>query len=141
MTISDVEELLNEAAQSLLEQLQYSNGFSTAGESSLAEATLAIHIAAAFMQRRAAVRAESPFKSDKTKKINHLDLLIDLRANCRAEGRTGFRPARFRPAGASWKKASPGEGLLPSGAPCYYWDRDRFGAWLETTYKKAHPCV
>ena len=30
-------------------------------------------------------------------------------------------------------------GLSRCGAPCYYWDRDRFGEWVEAAYKKAHP--
>jgi hypothetical protein len=34
--------------------------------------------------------------------------------------------------GAPWK-------LTQAGAPCYYWDRDKFGDWVETAYKKAHP--
>jgi hypothetical protein len=29
--------------------------------------------------------------------------------------------------------------LTLSGAPCYYWDRDKFGEWVETAYNKAHP--
>jgi hypothetical protein len=29
--------------------------------------------------------------------------------------------------------------LLLASAPCYTWDRDKFGAWVETVYKKAHP--
>jgi hypothetical protein len=33
---------------------------------------------------------------------------------------------------APWK-------LTQAGAPCYYWDRDKFGDWVETAYKKAHP--
>jgi hypothetical protein len=31
--------------------------------------------------------------------------------------------------------------LTISGAPCYYWDRDKFGDWVEAAYKKAHPDV
>jgi hypothetical protein len=36
------------------------------------------------------------------------------------------------------------QGLIPwrlveAGAPTYYWDRDRFGEWIEAAYKKAHP--
>jgi MTH538 TIR-like domain (DUF1863) len=33
---------------------------------------------------------------------------------------------------APWK-------LTGAGAPCYYWDKDRFGDWVEAAYKKAHP--
>jgi hypothetical protein len=80
MTTSDLEESLDEAARLLLNQLEYSNGFSTLGESSLAEATLVIHVAAAHVRRGAAVWAESPFTPSHTDKINHLDLLIDLSA-------------------------------------------------------------
>src|ERR1019366_2098358 len=29
--------------------------------------------------------------------------------------------------------------LITAGAPCQYWDRDKFGEWVETAYKKAHP--
>lgn len=33
---------------------------------------------------------------------------------------------------APWK-------LTQAGAPCYTWDRDKFGDWVEAAYKKAHP--
>jgi hypothetical protein len=29
--------------------------------------------------------------------------------------------------------------LTVAGAPCYYWDRDKLGEWVEEAYKKAHP--
>jgi hypothetical protein len=29
--------------------------------------------------------------------------------------------------------------LLVSGALCYNWGKSRFGEWVETAYKKAHP--
>lgn len=29
--------------------------------------------------------------------------------------------------------------LTDAGAPCYYWDKDKFGDWVEAAYKKAHP--
>jgi hypothetical protein len=29
--------------------------------------------------------------------------------------------------------------LTAAGAPSYYWDSARFGDWVETAYKKAHP--
>lgn len=29
--------------------------------------------------------------------------------------------------------------LLTAGAPCYYWDRTKFGEWIEAAYKKSHP--
>ena len=29
--------------------------------------------------------------------------------------------------------------LLKAAAPCYTWDRSRFGDWVEAAYKKAHP--
>ena len=29
--------------------------------------------------------------------------------------------------------------LLNAGAPCYYWDRSKFGEWVEAAFKKAHP--
>lgn len=28
--------------------------------------------------------------------------------------------------------------LIEAGAPCYYWDKDKFGDWVEAAYKKAH---
>lgn len=36
------------------------------------------------------------------------------------------------------------QGLAPSrlvsaGAPCYHWNRDKFGEWVEAAYKAAHP--
>jgi hypothetical protein len=33
---------------------------------------------------------------------------------------------------APWK-------LTEAGAPCYQWDKDEFGDWVEAAYKKAHP--
>lgn len=29
--------------------------------------------------------------------------------------------------------------VVTAGAPCYYWDRSKFGEWVETAYKRAHP--
>jgi len=29
--------------------------------------------------------------------------------------------------------------LTKAGAPSYYWDRSKFGDWVEEAYKKAHP--
>ena len=29
--------------------------------------------------------------------------------------------------------------LITAGAPCQYWDRNKFGEWVEAAYKKAHP--
>lgn len=29
--------------------------------------------------------------------------------------------------------------LTEAGAPCYTWDRNKFGDWVEAAYKKAHP--
>src|SRR6266404_6078778 len=29
--------------------------------------------------------------------------------------------------------------LIEAGAPCHYWDKDKFGDWVEAAYKKAHP--
>jgi hypothetical protein len=29
--------------------------------------------------------------------------------------------------------------LIKVGAPCYYWDRSKFGDWVEEAFKKAHP--
>lgn len=29
--------------------------------------------------------------------------------------------------------------LIQVGAPCYTWDRSKFGDWVEAAYKKAHP--
>lgn len=29
--------------------------------------------------------------------------------------------------------------LIKVGAPCQYWDRTKFGEWVEAAYKKAHP--
>jgi hypothetical protein len=80
----DLEKVLDQAAQSLLDQMRFSNGFRNLGEASLAEATLVIHIAAAFMRRGAAAWAESPFTSNRADNINHLDLLIDLSASDRS---------------------------------------------------------
>jgi len=37
-----------------------------------------------------------------------------------------------------YQGAAP-SGLSRAGAPCYYWDREKFGDWVEAAYKKAHP--
>lgn len=29
--------------------------------------------------------------------------------------------------------------LSNAGAPCYYWDRSKFGEWVEAAYKRANP--
>lgn len=29
--------------------------------------------------------------------------------------------------------------LTKAGASCYYWDRSKFGDWVEAAYKAAHP--
>lgn len=29
--------------------------------------------------------------------------------------------------------------LLSAGASCYYWDRSKFGEWVEAAFKKVHP--
>jgi hypothetical protein len=29
--------------------------------------------------------------------------------------------------------------LITAGAPCQYWDRSKFGEWVEAAFKKAHP--
>src|SRR5713226_6563460 len=29
--------------------------------------------------------------------------------------------------------------LINAGDPCQYWDRSKFGEWIEAAYKKAHP--
>ncbi|MGA2606503.1 MAG: TIR domain-containing protein [Terriglobia bacterium] len=36
-------------------------------------------------------------------------------------------------------QGSPPQRLIAAGAPCYYWDCSKFGDWVETAYKKAHP--
>lgn len=36
-------------------------------------------------------------------------------------------------------QGSPPWRLISSGAPCYYWDQDKFGEWVEAAYKTAHP--
>lgn len=30
-------------------------------------------------------------------------------------------------------------GLVAAGAPCYHWDKAKFGEWVENAYLKAHP--
>jgi hypothetical protein len=80
MNASELQTALKDAANALLRQLDYSNGFSTLGDSALAEASLVVQIAAAFSQLNAAVWAESPFLPSEDDNTNHLDLLIDLSA-------------------------------------------------------------
>jgi hypothetical protein len=41
--------------------------------------------------------------------------------------------------GNSDSQGSAPQKLTDAGAPCYYWDRSKFGDWVETAYKKAHP--
>jgi hypothetical protein len=80
MNASETSDCLKDAANALLRQVDYSNAFSTLGDSALAEASLVVQIAAAFSQRNAAVWAESPFLPSEDDNTNHLDLLIDLSA-------------------------------------------------------------
>jgi hypothetical protein len=36
-----------------------------------------------------------------------------------------------------WQGSAPWR-LTTAGAPCFYWDKDKFGGWIEEAYKKAH---
>lgn len=81
MTPAELQIALEEAANKLLNQLKHSNAFTTLGDSALAEASLVMHIAAAFSRRETAVWAESPFRSAEDDNINHVDMLVDLSAS------------------------------------------------------------
>lgn len=43
------------------------------------------------------------------------------------------------PDGKTDTQGSAPQRLTAAGAPSYYWNRDQFGNWVETAYKKAHP--
>jgi hypothetical protein len=36
-------------------------------------------------------------------------------------------------------QGSAAQRLITTGAPCQYWDRTKFGEWVDAAYKKAHP--
>lgn len=87
-TNRDIERIVRSGAQRLFAQFHSSEGYTSYGDSELAEAAIVAHIASAFIQENHAVWPESPFKTkkrraSKAKKskrrvANHLDLIIHL---------------------------------------------------------------
>jgi hypothetical protein len=41
--------------------------------------------------------------------------------------------------GATEFQGAAPQKLLSAGTPCYSWDKDKFGDWVEQAFKKAHP--
>jgi hypothetical protein len=89
-THREIERIVSRGAQSLFDQFHSSDGYTSFGDSELAEAAIVVHVASAFIREKHVVWPESPFKTkkrriSKAKKkskrrvANHLDLLIHLR--------------------------------------------------------------
>jgi hypothetical protein len=79
MTAGEIAEIVRIGSRKLFAQFQRSNGFTSVGDSELAEAALVVHVSAAFLALNHCVWPESPFKnSTRGGRTNHLDLLIDL---------------------------------------------------------------
>jgi hypothetical protein len=78
VTIEEIAAAVNNAASKLFEQFKYSNGFTSVGQSALAEAALVTHIAAEFISNGHAVWPESPFRTAKRGRTKRLDLLVQL---------------------------------------------------------------
>lgn len=76
MTIDEITNAVNNAALKLFEQFKYSNGFTSVGNSALAEAALVTHIASEFIRNGHAVWPESPFRTAKKGGTKRLDLLV-----------------------------------------------------------------
>jgi hypothetical protein len=70
--------VISQAADGLLQQHKYSNGYLSLGDSEIAEANLVIHVASSFICAGSHVWAESPFKTHEGNQCKHLDLLVDL---------------------------------------------------------------
>jgi hypothetical protein len=70
--------VISQAADGLLQQHKYSNGYLSVGDSEIAEANIVIHVASSFILAGSHVWAESPFKTHESNQCKHLDLLVDL---------------------------------------------------------------
>jgi hypothetical protein len=75
---AEIEAFIQAGAKRLFEQFQKSNGYTSLGDSQLAEAAIVMHVASAASQRKHAVWPESPFRDRLDEGTKHLDLLIDL---------------------------------------------------------------
>ena len=77
-TIENAAGLIKDAAQRLLKQHKYSNGYLSVGDSDITEANIVIQVAASFIGSQCHVWAESPFKEHEGDQCKHLDLLVDV---------------------------------------------------------------
>jgi hypothetical protein len=72
---------IQRAALGLLGQHKYSNGYTSVGDSDIAEANIVIQVAASFIGAGCHVWAESPFKGHEDNQCKRLDLLVDVASN------------------------------------------------------------
>jgi len=77
-TIENAVCLIQDAAQRLLKQHKYSNGYLSVGDSDITEANIVIQVAASFIGSQYHVWAESPFKQHEGNQCKRLDLLVDV---------------------------------------------------------------
>jgi hypothetical protein len=76
--LAEIEAFIRAGAERLFGQFEKSNGYTSLGDSQLAEAAILMHVASSASQRRHAVWPESPFRDRPDEGTKHLDLLIDL---------------------------------------------------------------
>lgn len=81
---TNLRQSISRASRAMLDQFRASEGFTSLGDSQLAEATLALYVAREFMSADAAVWAESPFREKPRGRMKRLDLLIDANAGSNA---------------------------------------------------------
>jgi hypothetical protein len=74
----EIEAFIQAGAKRLFGQFEKSNGFTSLGDSQLAEAAIVMHVASSASQRGHAVWPESPFRDRPDEGTKHLDRLIDL---------------------------------------------------------------
>ncbi len=77
-TLENAASVIQDAAQRLLKQHKYSNGYLSVGDSNITEANIVIQVAASFIGSKYHVWAESPFKEHEGDQCKHLDLLVDV---------------------------------------------------------------
>lgn len=76
--LDEVEGFICKGADRLFKQFEKSNGYTSLGDSQLAEAAIVVHIASSASQCGHAVWPESPFRESPKATTKHIDMLIDL---------------------------------------------------------------
>jgi hypothetical protein len=75
---AEIEAFIQAGAKRLFGQFEKSNGYTSLGDSQLAEAAIVVHVASSAAQLGHAVWPESPFRDRPDEGTKRLDLLIDL---------------------------------------------------------------